>query len=118
MTTVSGAVVNNVLYTELSDTIDPDILAQITSSVFALPNLNLSEEEKILVLEVYMRGIHAVFTLYACLVGICFVASMFVVDRGLAEKEEETNNDTSRFNGNSYGSIGPSGDQESARRVK
>jgi len=115
MATVSGAVLNNVLYAELSGIIDPDILAQITSSVFALPNLNLTEVEKTLVLEVYMKGIHAVFTLYACLVGICFVASMFVVDRGLAEKEEN-GNDVSKITGNSYGSMGPSCDQESARR--
>jgi len=91
MATVSGAVLNNVLYAELSGIIDPDILAQITSSVFSLPNLNLSEEEKTLVLEVYMKGLRAVFTLYACLIGICFFASLFVVDRGLAEKEENFN---------------------------
>ena len=113
--TVSGAVLNNVLYAELNGIIHPDILAQITSSVFALPNMNLSQEEKTLILEVYMRGIHAVFTLYACLVGICFVTSIFVVDRGLAEKEE-TKDDTSRISGNSYGSIGPSCDQQSAGR--
>jgi len=99
MATVSGAVLNNVLYAELSGIIDPDILAQITSSVFSLPNLNLSEEEKTLVLEVYMKGLHAVFTLYACLIGICLVGSLFVVDRGLAEKEDnfnDANNDNEK----------------------
>jgi hypothetical protein len=115
--TVSGAVLNNVLSSELSGIIDPDILAQITSSVFDLPNLNLSGEEQILVLAVYMRGIQAVFALYACLIGISFVASMFVVDRGLAEKEEETSNDTGRITGNNYGSIEPSRDGESARII-
>jgi hypothetical protein len=79
--------------------------------VFALPDLDLSEEEKTLILEVYMKGIHTVFTLYAFLVGICFVTSIFVVDRGLAEKEEETHDDGTTTVGNSYGTVGPSRNQ-------
>jgi hypothetical protein len=111
---VSAAVLNNVLYAELSGIINADILAQVTSSVFALPDLDLSEEEKRLILEVYMKGINAVFTLYACLVGICFITSMFVVDRGLAEQEEEVNGETTRTTGNGYGSVRTSDNQDAA----
>lgn len=85
---VSGTILNNVLQKGLKARFSPELISQITSSAFALGNLDLSAEDKALISTVYMRGILAIFGSYAFLMTILFVLALFVEDYGLSRKED------------------------------
>ncbi|KAI1177410.1 putative efflux pump antibiotic resistance protein [Nemania sp. FL0916] len=82
-TTVSGAILANVLSVQLSSRFGPDLIAKLTSSAFALNDLDLSEEDKVVISQTYMRGLHAVFISFAILVLIHLCSCMFIRDYGL-----------------------------------
>jgi hypothetical protein len=81
---VSGAILSNVLSSELRSKLDPGLIAQLTSSVFNLKKLNLSDGEVQLISQSYMDGIHAVFLSYTALTAIHLYACLFIEDYGLA----------------------------------
>ncbi|KAL9120485.1 MAG: hypothetical protein Q9187_002957 [Circinaria calcarea] len=85
--TVSGSILNNILKKRLTGSLSSDAITQLTSSVYALPSLRLSPQQYNLVLDAYMSGIHTIFTMYAPLIGVCFLSSWLVTDRGVAEKD-------------------------------
>ncbi|GFF50330.1 hypothetical protein IFM46972_09019 [Aspergillus udagawae] len=84
--TVSGTIMNNVLYSGLKGKLSPEVISQLTSSAFALRNTDLSDDDKQLVSTVYMRGVQAVFVSYAVLTAIYFLCSLFIEDYGLGGK--------------------------------
>lgn len=53
------------------------------SSAFALENLHLTREEKTLVSQGYMEGLHAVFASFGILIAIHVCACLFIQDHGL-----------------------------------
>jgi hypothetical protein len=74
-TPVSGAILSNTLSSRLSNLpfISADTISGLTSSTYALNALGLTAEEKDLVLEVYMTGLHYIYVFYAACIGAAFV---------------------------------------------
>ncbi|KAB8231128.1 major facilitator superfamily domain-containing protein [Aspergillus alliaceus] len=84
--TLAGAILSNVLFSGLKARFTSDLISQLTSSTFNLASLNLSEEEKLLVSAVYMKGLHAVVFLYLILANVYFIACWFIEDCSLNRK--------------------------------
>ena len=84
---MSGAILNNVLKARLTDHLPQSSIIQLTSSAYELASLNLSPSQHELVLDAYMSGMHSVFTMYAPVIGVCFITASLVKDRGVAEKD-------------------------------
>ncbi|ETS74356.1 hypothetical protein PFICI_14222 [Pestalotiopsis fici W106-1] len=82
-TTVSGAILSNVLYVQLKSRFSPELIAKLVSSANALENLHLTDEEKALVNQGYMDGLHAVFASFAVLVAIHLGMCLCIKDYGL-----------------------------------
>lgn len=85
--TVSGTILNNILQNGLKDKFSLELISQLTSSAFALGDLDLSAEDKALISNVYMEGMHAIFGSYAVLMIVWFVLTLFIEDYGLGRKE-------------------------------
>lgn len=97
---VSGAILSNVLSSDLRTKFSPGLIAQLTSSAFDLKDLNLSDVEIRLISNSYMDGIHGVFLSYFALTALHLSACLFIQDYGLgvshANGEERTSeNDNS-----------------------
>lgn len=84
---VSGAILNNVLKSSLSDILANDTINQIASSVHVLDSLYLSPAQSEAVIDAYMKGMHTIFIMYAPIVGICFLCAVCIRDEGVAEKD-------------------------------
>ena len=63
------------------------MLSQLVSSAFNLDDLDISNQDKELILALYMKGLRAVFISYAVLASIYFLCSLLVKDYGLRGKE-------------------------------
>lgn len=74
---------SNVLYFQLKSSFSRATISEMISSAFALEHLHLSREEKTLVSQGYMDGLHAVFASFSLLIAIHFCACMCIQDRGL-----------------------------------
>ncbi|KAI1149645.1 putative efflux pump antibiotic resistance protein [Nemania diffusa] len=91
-TTVSGAILSNMLSSQLRSKFGPDLVAKLTSSAFALKDLNLTEEERAMITEAYMKGLQAVFASFAVLIAVhlCACASIrdYGLNQGLSKKQQ------------------------------
>jgi hypothetical protein len=93
---VSGVILSNTLSENLSGEtfVSDSLIAELTSSTYALNKLGLSETQQDLVLDVYMLGLHYVFIFFLMCSGLSFLLTFFVGDTSLkAPKkadEEET----------------------------
>jgi uncharacterized membrane protein YqjE len=85
---VSGAILNNVLQNGLKARFSSKLISQLTSSAFALADMDLSDDDKQLISSVYMRGLHVVFVSYALLISFLFVSTLFLRDYGLGTKQQ------------------------------
>jgi hypothetical protein len=98
---VSGTILNNILYNGLKDKIAPQLISQLASlSTLALAELDLSEDERRLISAVYMRGLSAVFSSYAALLAVFFFCCFFVQDYGLVggRRQKDGSNDNGSSN--------------------
>ncbi|KAF5862219.1 hypothetical protein ETB97_011924 [Aspergillus alliaceus] len=86
--TVSGAILNNVLQNVLRGRFSAELISKITSSAFSLSDFDLTDEDKKLISDAYMRGLRDVFTVFAVLIALYFVLTLCVKDYGLASKAE------------------------------
>lgn len=59
----------------------------LTSSTNFL-SLDLSSADKDAILKVYMNALHIIFTMYTPILAICFLASLFIKDSGVAARDE------------------------------
>ncbi|KAI1334940.1 putative efflux pump antibiotic resistance protein [Xylariaceae sp. FL0016] len=84
--TVSGAVLGNVLTSGLKDRFPPEVVSQLASSVLSLPDLDLTQEDRDLILRTYMKGIHIVFITFAPLIGLVLVSSIMIKNKPLSSK--------------------------------
>jgi len=87
-TTVSGTILNNVLQNGLKARFSSELISQLTSSAFALADMDLPDDDKQLISSVYMRGLHVVFVSYALLTSLLFVSTLFLRDYGLRTKQQ------------------------------
>jgi hypothetical protein len=80
---VSGTILSNVLNNQLRSRFSQDTIEKLISSAFALETLHLTDEEKGLVSEGYMEGLHAVFISFTIFIAFHFCACMFIRDYGI-----------------------------------
>ncbi|KAJ5205355.1 Major facilitator superfamily domain general substrate transporter [Penicillium cf. griseofulvum] len=75
---------------QLAPKFSPGLIAQLTSSVFALKDLNLSEEQVQMISNSYMDGIHGVFLSYSALIAVYLCACLFIEDYGLKTNKRDS----------------------------
>lgn len=82
---VSGAILSNILSADLYDTgiISKDSITALTSSTYLLDQTNLSENEKNIILDVYMKGIHYIFIYHTVCSGLCMILTIWVGNRDM-----------------------------------
>ena len=80
---VSGLILNNVLQSELKSKLPSPIISQLTSSIFSISSLDLSNQQREIAIQAYMRALHYVFISYVPLLGLCFLTGLFSRDNGL-----------------------------------
>lgn len=83
---VSGAILSNLLFSQLKSTFNPDLIAKLASSAFALKDLDLSDEERILISQAYTNCLRAVFACFAVLSAVYLCACLFIRDYGLGRE--------------------------------
>lgn len=88
---VSTAVLGNVLKLSL-----PAELQSVANSIFATPDLSgFSDSDRVAIKQAYTDASRAVFIWCAPLLGICFLLTALIKDRGLErEEEKEARSDT------------------------
>ena len=92
---MSGGILNTILQSGLKGRFSPELISQLTSSAFALSDLDLSEEDKELISTVYMRGLHGVFISYAIFMALQFLLSLFIKEHSLCGKYDKPQVETS-----------------------
>jgi hypothetical protein len=82
---ISGVTLSNTLSTglESEDFASNSLIAELTSSTYALDSLNLSEPQKNLVLDVYMLGLHYIFIFYTVCAGLSLILTLWVGNTSL-----------------------------------
>ncbi|KAI1313246.1 putative efflux pump antibiotic resistance protein [Xylaria venustula] len=81
--TVSGAILSNILSSQLRSRFGPELVAKLTSSAFALRDLNLTAEERAMITEAYVKGLQAVFASFTVLIVVHLCACACIRDYGL-----------------------------------
>jgi MFS family permease len=96
---VSGVILSNTLSQNLGREmfISENLIAELTSSTYALDNLQLSQDQKSRVLDVYMLGLHYVFVFFLVCSGLSLLLTFWVGNTSLKapktseqEKQEES----------------------------
>ncbi|KAI1756418.1 putative efflux pump antibiotic resistance protein [Xylaria castorea] len=82
-TTISGAILSNVLYGQLKSRFSPSLIAKLTSSMFTLKDLHLTDEERDIITQGYMKGLRVVFASFAVIIAIHVVSCVCIRDYGL-----------------------------------
>lgn len=88
MEQVSGAILNNVLHSGLKGRFSPALISQLSSSAFSLSELDLSDEDRNVIMAVYMRGLNTIFVSYAGLTAVMFLLSLCLHDYGLTGRRD------------------------------
>ncbi|KAJ5672645.1 hypothetical protein N7507_001772 [Penicillium longicatenatum] len=92
--TVSGAILNNVLHTGLKARFSTKMIVHLTSSALRLSDLGLLDEDKKLILALYVRGLNIIFMSFAVLTSVMLLASLCLHDYGLTQgRQPEVNID-------------------------
>ncbi|KAL0939938.1 major facilitator superfamily transporter [Colletotrichum truncatum] len=86
---ISGVILSNTLRKELrgKDFVTDDVIAELTSSTYALDEKGFSEEEKTVILKAYMEGLHYIFIYYVVCSGISLVLTLGVGNTSLKAKK-------------------------------
>lgn len=82
---VSGVILSNTLRDHLvrADFMTKSLLSELTSSTYALDELDLSRDQKNLVLDVYMRGLWYIFVFYTVCSGLSLLLTIWVGNTSL-----------------------------------
>ncbi|OJJ78606.1 uncharacterized protein ASPGLDRAFT_1510642 [Aspergillus glaucus CBS 516.65] len=88
-TTVSGAVLGLVLSGQLKSRFNDSLIRRVISSAFALEDLHLTEGEREMIVQAYMKGLHAVFVTFTVLIFIHLCSCLYVQDYGLKQGQRE-----------------------------
>ncbi|WYZ33941.1 hypothetical protein EsH8_I_000217 [Colletotrichum jinshuiense] len=86
---ISGVILSNTLRKELQgkDFVSDAVISELTSSTYTLDERGFSEEEKAVILEAYMRGLHYIFIYYVVCSGLSLVLTLGVGNTGLKAKK-------------------------------
>jgi hypothetical protein len=93
---ISGVILSNTLSKNLSGEtfISDSLIAELTSSTYALDNLGLSETQRDIVLDVYMRGLHYVFVFFLVCTSLSLLLTFSVGDTSLKAPKKAKEEDT------------------------
>jgi MFS family permease len=98
---VSGVILSNTLSQNLAgETFVPDrLIAELTSSTYALNELGLSQDQQNQILDVYMLGLRYIFVFFTVCSGLSLLLTFWIGNTSLkapkkAENEETTQGDT------------------------
>lgn len=82
---ISGVVLSNTLSQRLSSDsfVSEGLIADLTSSTYALDDLKLSKDQQDRVLDVYMLGLHYVFVFFTVCTGLCLILTIWVGNKSL-----------------------------------
>ncbi|EXJ96517.1 hypothetical protein A1O1_01643 [Capronia coronata CBS 617.96] len=77
---ISGAILSNTLRNDLSASglVSNDIITQLTSSIYVLDHLHLSQEAEDEILQTYMNGLHFIFAFFVACSGLSLLLTAFV----------------------------------------
>ncbi|KAF7552868.1 hypothetical protein G7Z17_g4044 [Cylindrodendrum hubeiense] len=97
---ISGVILSNTLSKGLSGdaSMTDDMIAQLTSSTYVLDDMNISEEEKEHILQVYMNGLHYIFIFYTCCSGLSVLLTAWVGNTSLDPQKTVTSVENSTTN--------------------
>jgi hypothetical protein len=94
---ISGVTLSNTLSTGLGgeEFASNSLIAELTSSTYALDALDLSEAQQNRVLDVYMLGLHYIFIFYTVCAGLSLVLTSWIGNTSLkAPKAAEDDTET------------------------
>jgi hypothetical protein len=99
---ISGVTLSNTLNTGLEgeDFASNSLIAELTSSTYALDALDLSELQQNLVLDVYMLGLHYIFIFYTVCAGLSLVLTLWVGNTSLKAPKATEDDARSDVDGN------------------
>ncbi|TEA22092.1 Efflux pump dotC [Colletotrichum sidae] len=86
---VSGVILSNTLRRDLGGRgfVSDGVIAELTSSTYALGQKGFSEEEEALILRAYMKGLNYIFIYYVVCSGLSLVLTVGVGNTGLKAKK-------------------------------
>lgn len=118
---IASALFSNTLVGHLDSTtnIPANVADEIKSSVFSMPNISdLTDDQKIVILDTYTRASRSVFYFWEGCMGLCWLLMFFIKDKGLQRKEETQANAAaeSRRADEESGSITTLGDERATER--
>lgn len=89
---ISGVILSNTLSKGLSGkpSMTDDMIAQLTSSTYALDEMDISEEEKKDIIQIYMDGLHYIFIFYALCSGLSVLLTALVGNTNLNPQKPST----------------------------
>jgi hypothetical protein len=92
---VSGVILSNTLRKGLAaeSYISNGLLSELTSSTYALDSLSLSHDQKNRVLDVYMQGLHHIFTFFIVCSGLSLVLTCWVGNTSLKAPKSQGEGD-------------------------
>lgn len=73
------------LSSQLKTRISDSLILKLISSAFALKDLHLTDEEMDMITHAYMKGLHAVFVIFAVLISIHLCSCVCIRDYGLKQ---------------------------------
>ncbi|EGX89673.1 efflux pump antibiotic resistance protein, putative [Cordyceps militaris CM01] len=85
-TTVSGTILTNLLFAQLQHRFSPELIAELTSSAFALKDLDLTDSERRLISGAYMHSLTVIYVTFAVLASIHLCLCLFIKDYGLRQR--------------------------------
>ncbi|KAI6778559.1 uncharacterized protein J7T54_003309 [Emericellopsis cladophorae] len=111
---ISGVLLSNTLSKDLagSPLMSADFIAELTSSTYALDQLDIATEEKDRILDVYMSGLHRIFIFYTCCSGLSILLTALVGNTTLKPPAEEKPSVTESSEQQSDSNVGSLGDQD------
>lgn len=83
---VSGTILTNLLFAQLQHRFSPELIAELTSSAFALKDLDLTDSERRLISGAYMHSLTVIYVTFAVLASIHLCLCLFIKDYGLRQR--------------------------------
>jgi len=82
---VSGPILSNVLSSQLKSRFSDSLIVKLISSTFALKDLHLTDKERDIITQTYMKGPYAVFVSFSVLIAIHLCSCVCIRDYGLKQ---------------------------------
>ncbi len=86
---IASAIFSNTIVNEMPAGIPDSVTSHIKAAIFEVPDMTgLTDEQRIIVLELYVTAAMSVFYLWCGAMVVCLGLMVFIKDKGLARNEE------------------------------